>query len=100
MDVDLQTRVINALIDHAPLLVGLAAVMRYMFPHLLRQGLTNGAGEIIRSIVKTENAAQSIKHAEAMDHRFEMHEAQEDRRFRIIEDEVFHRRKTDNNPVE
>lgn len=90
---DLQTRIVNAALDHWPLLVGIAWAGYRMFPKMLKDTLSNGGGDIIRRIVKSENEAQTLAHADALDRRFQRHEEQEDRRFRTIEERVFRRGK-------
>jgi len=90
---DLTTRIIYALIDQWPFVIGLSVVFYKLFPYMLRNGLSNGSGDVIRSIVKSENADQTKHYSDELDRRFEKHEAQEDRRFTRIEDEVFHNRR-------
>jgi hypothetical protein len=91
MAVDLQTRIVNAALDHWPLVAGIFIAGRWLFPKMLRETLSNGGGDIIRGIVKSENDAQTKTHAEELERRFARHEDQEDRRFRTIEERVFRR---------
>jgi len=90
---DIQTRIFNAFVEHGPLMVGLAWAIWWLFPKMLRNGLSNGSGDIIRSIVRTENAEQTRHYTDELDRRFEKHEAAENQRFSRIEDEVFRRRR-------
>ena len=60
----------------------------WWFPKQLKLTLSNGGGDIIRHIVKEENAEQTRHYTEEPDRRFERHESQEDRRFTKIEGAV------------
>jgi hypothetical protein len=62
--VDTATKVVNALLDHWALLVGMAVITKWGFPWAIKAVLLNGGGDTIRKIVKEENAAQSAAHAE------------------------------------
>lgn len=52
-------RLINALIDHAPLVAALGVLYWTATPRLLKTTLSNGGGEIVRRIVGEENAKQT-----------------------------------------
>jgi hypothetical protein len=86
---DLQTRIVNALVDQWPLVAGIGAVYYWLFPKMLKAGLMNGSGEVIRNIVRTENAEQTRLHAEEL----RKHEEREELRLTRLEDEVFRRRR-------
>lgn len=80
--IDLSTRIIMSAVDHWPLVAGLLVASYWVTPRVLKAFFLNGGGEIVRGLVRQENEAQSIKH-----------NADLDRRFERIEDEVFNRRK-------
>jgi hypothetical protein len=63
-DADLTTRIIGAAIDHWPLVAGILVAGYWVFPRMLKQVLLNGGGDTIRGIVSTENAKQTVLHAE------------------------------------
>jgi hypothetical protein len=90
---DLQTRIFDEAINHGPLVLGMAWATWWLFPKMLRNGLSNGSGDIIRAIVRSENAEQTKHYSDKLDGRFEKREAAEDRRFVRLEDEVFRRRR-------
>lgn len=52
-------RMVNAAIDHWPLVAALAISLWWAFPKMLRNTLSNGGGDIIRSIVRGENEHQT-----------------------------------------
>ena len=94
-EVDLTTRMAFALVDHWPLVAALLAMGYWIFPRVLKASLRNGAGDIIRAIVKAENEAQSQLHKEVLDRRLKEHELEEQGRFQRgavrmsgIEDEI------------
>jgi hypothetical protein len=89
MAVDLSTRIITAAVENWPLVAGIALSFYWLFPKMLKQGLLNGSGEVIRNIVRSENAEQTKARSGEMDRRFRKHEEQEDRRFQTIEEQVF-----------
>ena len=88
---DVYDQIVRAGIDHWPLVAGLLASGYWLFPKMLRSSLLNGSGEVIRTIMREENAAQTKLHSEELDRRFRLHEEEEDARFREIEDRVFRR---------
>ncbi len=61
-------------------------VLDERFPAAIKQTLSNGGGEIIRSIVRSENEAQSKLHQEAVRREvavaIQAHEIQEDKKIR------------------
>lgn len=93
--IDLTTRMALALIDHWPLVAALLVMGYWIFPRVLKSTLLNGAGDIIRGIVRDENQKQSALAKDALDSRFKEHEQQEsarfmegEKRFRAIEMEI------------
>jgi hypothetical protein len=94
-EVDITTRMSYALVDHWPLVAALLITGYWIFPRVLKSTLLNGAGDIIRGIVREENVKQSVHAKEALDTRLKEHELQEsarfqrgEDRFRQIEDEI------------
>jgi hypothetical protein len=57
---------LHAIVEHAPLAVTLAIIYWKLTPRVLKATLTNGGGEIVRRIVREENATQST----AIDEKF------------------------------
>lgn len=55
-------KAINAVVMNWPLVLAIAFVGYKVFPKMLRETLLNGGGEIIRAIVASENAKQSVAH--------------------------------------
>lgn len=50
---------VNSAVDHWPLITSLAVALWWGFPRMLKATLRNGAGDIIREIVRQENDHQS-----------------------------------------
>jgi hypothetical protein len=100
---DLQTRIVNAFIDHVWLLVGLAVTLWKGFPWVLRvhgpamvketmtNYFNNGGGDKIRTIVRDENAMQTELHKNEtraiVQTAIQRHEEVEETRFRNALDE-------------
>jgi hypothetical protein len=59
--IDLTTRIVNSLVDHWPLLVGLIIASYWVFPRVLKAVLLNGGGDTIRAIMRSETAAQTAE---------------------------------------
>lgn len=108
---DLQTRMVNALVDHWALVAALAIIAKWGFPWALKEHGTkmvvnalgseegaakikevltnhfnNGGGDRIRSIVRDENAMQTELHknetTKIVEGQLRRHEEDEERRFR------------------
>lgn len=83
---DLQTRILNAAVDHWPLVVGAVIGGWWGFPLMFKKTLSNGGGEIIRAIIRTENEVQSRLNQEetrrVVDHAIKAHESIEAERER------------------
>jgi hypothetical protein len=61
---DLQEQLVQAAIQHWPVVAAIGAAGYWLFPKMLKQTLTNGGGEIIRKIIKEENLEQSKAHTD------------------------------------
>lgn len=91
---DLQTRMVNALVDHWPLVAGLAVIARWGFPWALKAHgppmvketmtnfFNNGGGDKVRDIVRAENAIQSAIHKDEIRSAIKDHETVEEQRFK------------------
>ena len=64
---DWQTEIYKSISEHLPLVVGLSVAAWWGFPKMLKNTLLNGGGEIIRSIVRQENDAQSLESEKRME---------------------------------
>lgn len=80
----IQERVIESLIQHVPLTLGFLAAIWFTFPLLFKKAMSNGGGEEVRKIMKSENEIQTLKNREAMRKALEEHEEEEARRFEQI----------------
>lgn len=58
-------KVLEALASNVPLVVAIATVYVWATPRLIRSTLQNGAGEVVKDIVRSANAEQSKETAEA-----------------------------------
>jgi len=80
------------IIDHAPLIVALAITMWWVFPKVLSVALRNGSGELIRAIIREENASQSKATREMVKEEIKIHEEVERNSLRaaltIVRDEI------------
>ena len=85
---DLQTRILNSVVDHWPLVVGATVAFWWGFPLMLKKSMSNGGGEAFRAIVRSENEAQSEKHhektREIVDQAIRNHEVDEDRKLGLV----------------
>jgi hypothetical protein len=88
-DADITTKIVNSLVEHWPLVVGLGIAVwkgvpwaiKAFVPATLKAYFSNGGGEQVRAIIKSENESQSKYHKEELDRRFRDHEIEEQRRF-------------------
>ena len=74
-------KLLEALIAQAPLVAALGAIWYWTTPKLIRSVLSNGGGDIIRGIVRTENAEQSKETIASIDKALKAHEEREWRQY-------------------
>jgi hypothetical protein len=74
-------KLLTALVEHGPLVAAAALIYWKLTPRLLKATLQNGGGDIVRGIVRAENAAQSKSTHEAIEKSLADHEAREWRQY-------------------
>jgi hypothetical protein len=78
---DFTTKLVDSVVEHWPLVVAIGIAVWKGFPWALKAFFSNGGGELMRVIIKSENVAQTQLHKEELDRRFKDHENDEQRRF-------------------
>lgn len=87
---DITESITKAIIDHVFLIMGLAVIfwwgLRNVFPREFRSMLSNGGGDIIRKIVKDENAMSETRQSDEFRLIIKEHEVVEQEHFeRLME---------------
>lgn len=70
-------KLLETLISNGPLVVALGALYWWATPRLLKATLLNGGGNIVRSIVREENATQTLATHAAVKSALDDHESRE-----------------------
>lgn len=88
-DLAMTERMMETVADHWALVAAVGVMMWWGGPKALKAFFSNGGGDMMRAIVRSENAAQTDRHNTDMDRRFREHEERENQRFQVIEEVVF-----------